>query len=90
MDGLPLILSHLSAHTVNRLSRENRKSIPNIFNGKKLLKKCNPPDFRFYRGKLNNKFPNVNFVSVFTALNNTKRQRKFNITPYRGNFYLST
>ena len=25
---------------------------------------------------------NVNFVSVFTALNNTKKQRQFNITPY--------
>ena len=25
---------------------------------------------------------NVNFVSVFTALINTKKQRKFNIAPY--------
>ena len=30
---------------------------------------------------------NVNFVSIFTALNNTKKQRKFNNTPYRENFY---
>ena len=46
---------------------------PNFFNCKKTSKKCNPPDFKFYLGKLNNKkFPhivyNVNFVSVFTAL----------------------
>ena len=31
-------LSHLNAHVVNRLLRENRKSIPKLFNGKKLLK----------------------------------------------------
>ena len=29
---------------------------------------------------------NVNFVYVFTALNNAKKQRKFNITPYVENF----
>ena len=33
---------------------------------------------------------NVNFVSVFTALNNTKTQRKFNITPYGEMFYQLT
>ena len=49
--------------------------------------KRNHLDFEFYLGKLNNKiFPircNVNFVSVFTALNNTKKkQREFNITPH--------
>ena len=27
----------------------------------------------------------VNFMSVFTALNNIKKQRKFNITPYGKN-----
>ena len=35
----------------------------------------------------NEKFPiwcHFNFMSVFTALNNTKRQRKFNITLYGG------
>ena len=52
----------------------------------KTLKTCNPPDIQFYLGKLNNKeipiWHTVNFVSVFTALNNTKKQRKFNITPY--------
>ena len=31
-------LSYLSAHMVNRLLRENRKSIPNFFNDKKLFK----------------------------------------------------
>ena len=53
--------------------------------------KCYPPDFKIYLSKLNNEiFPiwrNVHFVSVFTALNNTKKQRKFNITPYVENFY---
>ena len=29
---------------------------------------------------------NVNFVSVFTASSNTKKQRKLNITPYVENF----
>ena len=47
-------MSHLSVHMVNRLLRENQKSIPNIFNGKN-FKKCNPPDFKFYLGKINNK-----------------------------------
>ena len=50
----------LSAHVVNRLLRENRKSIPNVFNGKKTFKKCNSPDFKFYLDKLNNKkFPHM-------------------------------
>ena len=31
-------LSHLSSHVVNRLLRENPKSIPNLFNGKKKKK----------------------------------------------------
>ena len=42
-----LTLSHLSAHVVNRLLRENWKSIPTFLNGKKYFKKCNPPDFKF-------------------------------------------
>ena len=79
---------------VNRLLPENLKYIPNYFNGKKVFQKCNPPDFKFYLDKLNNKiFPiwcNVNFVSVFTALNNTKKQRKLNITPYGENFHQLT
>ena len=29
-------------------------------------------------------------LSVFTALNNTKKQRKFNITPYGEKFYQLT
>ena len=29
----------------------------------------------------------IQFVYVFIALNNTKQQRKFNITPYGENFY---
>ena len=36
------------------------KDYSKIFNGKKLFKKCNPPDFKFYLGKLNNKnFPHL-------------------------------
>ena len=31
-------LSHLSVHVVNHLLRKNRKSIPNIFNGKNFSK----------------------------------------------------
>ena len=31
-------LSHLSAHVVNQLFHENRKTIPKILSGKKLLK----------------------------------------------------
>ena len=60
---------------VNRLLREN--FIPIFFNGKKKKKKCNPAEMQC----------NVNFASVFTALNNTKTQRKFNITPYGENVY---
>ena len=33
-------MSHLSVHVVNRLLRENRKSIPKFLSGKKLFKKC--------------------------------------------------
>ena len=32
----------------------------------------------------------ANFVSVFTALNNTKKQRRFNITPCGENVYQLT
>ena len=45
----------------------------------KTFLKCIPPDFIFYLGELNNKhFPircNVNFLSVFNALNNTKKKK---------------
>lgn len=33
---------------------------------------------------------NVNFVSVFTAFNNTIKQRQFNTTPYGENIYQLT
>ena len=86
-------MSHLSAHVVNRLLRENRKSIPNCFNNKKLFfLKFNSPDFKFYLDKLNNKntpiWCNVKFMSVFTALNNINKQRKFNIAPF-GEIFIS-
>ena len=50
--------SHLSVHVVNHLLRENRETIPKFLSGKNLLKKCNPPDFKFYPSKLTDKiFP---------------------------------
>ena len=41
------MLSHLNAHVVNRLLRENRKTIPKFLSGKTLLtfKKCNCSKF---------------------------------------------
>ena len=52
-----LTLSCLSAHLVNRLLRENRKSIPKFF---KTFQKCNPPNFKLYPSKLTNKnFPHM-------------------------------
>ena len=70
------------AYVVNHLLRENGKSIAD-FLMVKTFQKCNPQDLKFYLCKLDNK----NFL-VFTALNNTKKQRKFNITPYWGKFLL--
>ena len=80
---------------VNRLLRENRKYIPNFFNGKKknFFKNVTLRILNFILMLNNNIFPiwcNVNFVSVFTALDNTKKQRKFNITPYGENFHQLT
>ena len=53
-----------------------------------------PSRFKIYLDKLNNKiFPiwcNVNFVSVFTALNNTNNKKKINIPPYGENFHQLT
>ena len=55
-----LNLSHLSVHVVNRLLRKNRKPIPKFLSGKKTLKKCNPPDFKFYPSKFTDKnFPHM-------------------------------
>ena len=45
----PKLSSHLCAHVVNRLLRENRKSIPKFLSRKKTLKKCNRPDFKELR-----------------------------------------
>ena len=53
-------LSHLSVHMVNRLLRENWKTIPNFLSGKKTFKKCNPPDLKFCPSKLTDKnFPHM-------------------------------
>ena len=58
--------------------------------------KCNPPDFKFCHGKLNNNkkktiWGNVNLESAFTAINNIKILRenrpKINITSYGENVY---
>ena len=46
------LLSYLSAHLVNRLLRENRKSIQIVLSGKKTSKKCSPPDFELYPSEL--------------------------------------
>ena len=96
LKNLTKTLSHLSAHVVNRRWSENLKSIPNCLMVKKKKKKkktCNPPDFKSYLDKLNNKkiliWCNVKVVSIFTALNNTKKQRKYNITPFEEFFFLS-
>ena len=79
----PKLVSHLSAHVVNRLLCENRKSIPISFNGKKLFKNVTLQILNFILiSWIIELFPiwcNVNFVSAFIALNNTKKQRKFNI-----------
>ena len=62
---------------------EHRKSIPYILCGKQTFQKRNPPFFNFYLGKLNNKhFPiwcNVNFESVFSAINNTKSKENLTL-----------
>ena len=60
-----------------------------------LSKKCNPPDIKFYLGKLTTKkFPircNVNSEPVFTTINITKSKEnrsKIKITPYGEIFLL--
>ena len=79
---------------VNRLLCENRKPIPIYFNGKKCFKKGNPTDFKFYLDKLNNKKKvpiccNVNFVTVFPALNNTKKSKENLTLHHMGKFFIS-
>ena len=52
--------SSLNVHLMFPLFSENRKSIQNSFSGKKLFKKCNPLDFKFYHSKSTNKnFPRM-------------------------------
>ena len=53
-------MSHLSAPVVNRLLRENRKTILKIFKSLETFQKCNPPDFKFYPSKsTDEKFPHM-------------------------------
>ena len=79
---------------VNRLLLENRKSNPNVFNSKTLFKNVTHQILNFILINLIIKYfhvwCNVNFVSVFTAFNNTKKQRKLNIIPYGAKFYQLT
>ena len=45
---------------VNGLLRENWKTIPKYLSGKKIFKKWNPSDFKFYPSKLTDKkFPHM-------------------------------
>ena len=49
-------LSHVSAHVVNGLLRENQKTTPKLLSGKKTIKKF--LNFKFYLSKLTDKiFP---------------------------------
>ena len=65
---------------------------PKYLYGKKLLKNVTLQILNFILIiiKIFPVWCNVNFVSVFTAVNNTKKQRKFNITPYGELFYQLT
>ena len=79
--GVNIKLSHLSAHVVNSLLRENRKYIPICFNGKKGFKKCNLPDFKFYLDKLNNDIPYgaMFILYLITALNTIKSKENLTV-----------
>ena len=65
------LVSLLSVHMVNRLLHEDRKSIPNFFNGKNLFKNVTLQILNFILVSLIIKIfsicCNVNFMSVFTA-----------------------
>ena len=82
-------VSSICAHGKSCVAR--KPEVPQNFLMVKTFKKCNPPDFKFYLCKVGNKtfshMVQCYFLSVFTALNGTKKQRKFNITPYGENFY---
>ena len=75
---------------VNRLLCENRKSFPMFFDGKKLFKNVTLQILNVILiSKIIKLFPlwgNVNFVSVFTALNNTKKTKKIQHYVIWGNF----
>ena len=79
----------LSTARKREIHPKKKKKKKKKLNGILFLQKSNHLDFKFYLGKLNNKISpircNVNFVSVFTALNNTK-SKETHITPYRENF----
>ena len=88
---------HFSAHMENCLSCENQKSIPKCFNGDFFflffLKNVTLQILNFILvSEIIKSFSiwcNVNFVSVLSALNNTKKkQRKFDITSNGEMFYL--
>ena len=81
-------VSSQCAHGKSSLARKSEVHPKLFLMVKKTFKKCNPPDL----DKLNNKiFPircNVNFVSVFTALNNTKKQKKIT-SHHMGKIFIS-
>ena len=68
-------LSHLSVHVVNRLLRENRKSIPKFLSGKKLFKNVTVQILNFIPISLIKVLPiwrNVKFLCFFVLFNAVK------------------
>ena len=67
---------------------------PKMFKWYKILKKCNPPDFKFYPSKLTNKnFPircNVDFFFAFLYCLMQWKRHKINIAPYGENLHYLT
>ena len=73
-------LSHLSAHMVNRLLRENRKTIPKFLSGKNIFKNVTLQILNFIPvSPLIKIFPiwcNVKFFCFFVLFNEVKRDTK--------------
>ena len=76
---LKTTLSHLSAHVVNRLLRENRKTIPKFLSGKKTFQKYNPPDFKFYPSELTHTSRKLLRIKVTPDLHLTYRKKGGNL-----------
>ena len=83
-------LSHLSAHIVNRLLRENRKSIPKFLSGKQLLKNVTFQILNFIPVSLIKVLPiwcNFKFLCFFVLFNALKTDIKLKLHHMR-NFLL--